>query len=54
MIYLGVNLVKHIIDVINNYKIGSKVGYFVIDNASNDDIMVETLSTCIYKLFIYL
>ncbi len=41
-------------EVINNYKIASKVGYFVIDNASNNDTMIETVSTCIYKLFICL
>jgi hypothetical protein len=36
--------------VINNYGIASKVGYFMMDNASNNDTMIEALSICMYGL----
>ena len=35
-------------EVINDYGIASKVGYFVMDNASNNDTMIEALSQCRY------
>ena len=38
-------------NVINDYGIASKVGYFMIDNASNNDTIIEALSTCKYILF---
>jgi hypothetical protein len=34
--------------VINDYRIASKVGYFIIDNTSNNDTIMEALSICIY------
>jgi hypothetical protein len=34
--------------VINDYRIASKVGYFIMDNASNNDTIMEALSICIY------
>jgi len=39
-------------EVINDYGIASKVGYFMMDNASNNDTMIEALSTRTYKQFI--
>ncbi len=35
--------------VINDYRIVSKVGYFMIDNASNNNIIIEALFASIYK-----
>jgi len=35
--------------VINDYGIVSKVGYFMMDNASNNDTMIEALSASMYK-----
>src|SRR5258708_14972872 len=36
--------------VINDYGIASKVGYFVMDNADNNDTMMVSLSKSLYKL----
>jgi hypothetical protein len=45
----GQNQAESIMEVINDYGIASKVGYFMMDNASNNDIMMESLSTRTYK-----
>jgi hypothetical protein len=45
----GQNLADSVIGIIDDYGIASKVGYFVMDNASNNDTMIEALSTCMYK-----
>ena len=37
--------------VINSYGIALKVGYFMMDNASNNDTIMEALSMCMYSLF---
>jgi hypothetical protein len=37
--------------IINEYGIASKVGYFMMDNAKNNDKMMEALSTCMHNLF---
>ena len=39
--------------VINDYGIVSKIRYFVIDNAGNNDTMMDTLSTCM-SFYIYI
>src|ERR1700736_2423191 len=44
----GQNQAESVIRVINDYGIALKVGYFVMDNASNNDTMIEALSTCTY------
>jgi hypothetical protein len=38
--------------VINDYGIASKVGYFMMDNADNNDTMMEALSIRTYNQFI--
>jgi hypothetical protein len=40
----GENQASLIIDIINEYGIASKVGYFVMDNATNNDTLVISLS----------
>jgi hypothetical protein len=40
----GENQAVEILDVINDYGIASKVGYFVMDNATNNDTMIKELS----------
>jgi hypothetical protein len=41
---------KHcIMEVINEYGIASKVGYFVMDNASNNDTMIVALSGLLWE-----
>jgi hypothetical protein len=41
--------------VINDYRIILKIGYFVIDNVRNNDIMIDALSTCMsfYMYMVY-
>jgi hypothetical protein len=48
----GHNIASCIMQAINDYGIASKVGYFMMDNADNNDKMMEALSMCIYKQFI--
>ncbi len=38
-------------EIISDYRIISKIRYFVIDNASNNNIIIEALSTYMYKQF---
>jgi hypothetical protein len=54
MVYLGLNQVEHVLKVISDYGIISKVGYFVIDNASNNNTIIEALSTCELLSALYL
>jgi hypothetical protein len=45
----GYNIANCIMQVINDYGIASKVGYFMMDNADNNDTMMEALSICMYN-----
>jgi hypothetical protein len=47
---LGQNQAEIIMKVISDYGIASKVGYFVMDNASNNNTMIEALSESSYAL----
>jgi hypothetical protein len=47
--HTGNNQAASIIEVINEYRIATKVGYFVMDNTSNNNTMMEALSQCMYK-----
>jgi hypothetical protein len=38
--------------VINNYRITLKVGYFIIDNTDNNNTIIEALSIRTYNRFI--
>ena len=42
--YIGENLALVVIEVIKDWAIGEKLGYLVIDNASNNDIMMQYIS----------
>ncbi|KFY19846.1 hypothetical protein V493_07817, partial [Pseudogymnoascus sp. VKM F-4281 (FW-2241)] len=42
------NQAASIMEVINDYGIASKVGYFMMDNASNNDTMIYALSTLLF------
>lgn len=44
--HTGANQAGLIFSVLEEYGILSKVGYFMMDNASNNDTMIEQLSTC--------
>lgn len=46
--HLGLNMADCIIEVINDYGIASKVGYFMTDNADNNGTMMKALSTRTY------
>jgi hypothetical protein len=47
----GHNIAGCVMQVINDYGVASKVGYFIIDNANNNDTMMEALSTRMYNQF---
>ncbi len=49
--YKGENLVLVLMEVIRDWEIIPKLGYMVIDNMLNNDIMIEALLTS--KCFIY-
>jgi hypothetical protein len=54
--YSGLNLVPVLMDVIRDWGIALKLGYIVMDNASNNDTMILALSTgrCfIWELYRY-
>lgn len=38
--------------VINDYRIASKVGYFIMDNTDNNKTIIEALSIYTYNQFI--
>jgi hypothetical protein len=44
----GENQASVVMDVIDEYGIASKIGYFVMDNASNNDTLVRSLSQRAY------
>ena len=44
--HTSVNQAGLIFSMLEEYGILSKVGYFMMDNASNNDTMIEELSTC--------
>jgi hypothetical protein len=48
----GQNITGCIMQVIDDYGIASKVGYFMMDNADNNDTMMEALSIRTYNQFI--
>jgi hypothetical protein len=52
--HTGTNMADCIMEVINEYGIASKVGYFVMDNADNNDTMIQALSICSYYYPYYL
>ena len=44
--HTGEHLASKIMEVVETYGIASKLGYFMMDNASNNDIMMFKLSLC--------
>ena len=45
------NIYMYIIDTIREYKLKDNLGYFVIDNATNNDTIIDTLLTSLYCEF---
>jgi hypothetical protein len=43
--YKGENLAKYVMEAITEYELQDKLGYFVMDNADNNDTIMVTLST---------
>ena len=43
---MGEQLAQVAIDMITDYGIAAKLGYFMIDNTSNNDTMMVELSIC--------
>jgi RimJ/RimL family protein N-acetyltransferase len=50
--HTGQNIASSIMQIINDYGVASKVGYFMMDNADNNDTMMEALSDCKYERLI--
>jgi hypothetical protein len=48
----GHNIAICVMQVINDYGIASKVGYFIMDNTDNNNTMMEALSIRMYNQFI--
>jgi hypothetical protein len=44
--YSGENQSQLVIEVIKEYRIACKVGYFMMDNAENNETMIRSLSLC--------
>ena len=47
----GPNIAGCIMQIVNDYGIASKVGYFMMDNADNNDTMMAALSPPTYHRF---
>ena len=47
----GENMSMYIIDTIREYKLKDNLGYFVIDNATNNDTMIDALLTSLRREF---
>jgi hypothetical protein len=45
-------LIPPVQELIRCYRLRLTVGYFMMDNADNNDTMMEALSICTYKQFI--
>ena len=44
----GVNIAQVVLNVVSEYKIGSRIGYFVLDNASSNDTAVDLILRTLY------
>jgi hypothetical protein len=42
--HIGEHLAIKIMEVVKDYRIALKLGYFIIDNTSNNDIMIIEIS----------
>ena len=42
--HLGLNMLKYVIKVLKDYDIIRNLGYFIIDNAPNNNIIITALS----------
>lgn len=49
--HTGENMASVVLKVIKDYKIGRKVGYFVLDNAANNDTCVEAIMKKLHPEF---
>ena len=53
--HTGENISEVIMDVVKDYGIASKLGYFMMDNATNNDIMMDFLSLSkSFLIYIYI
>jgi hypothetical protein len=49
--HLGENITRYVLEVLKEYDIIRNLGYFIINNVPNNDIMIITLSHSLYKDF---
>jgi hypothetical protein len=47
----GENMLRYILEVLKEYEITCNLGYFTIDNAPNNDIIIAILSLALRKEF---
>ena len=47
--YIGKNITPYVIEAIREYEIKKNLGYFVIDNANNNDTMLVELLLLLYR-----
>jgi hypothetical protein len=45
--HTGKNIAVHVLDIIASYEISSKLGYFTLDNAANNDTAMDTIGTAL-------
>ena len=46
--YGGANQAQIVLDVIGEYKIGGRIGYFMLDNVSSNDTAVDLILKMLY------
>jgi hypothetical protein len=49
--YIGLNISYYIFDIIKEYKLADKLGWFIIDNAADNDIIIQYLSLALRDYF---
>jgi hypothetical protein len=47
--HTGGNMAKYVMEVIKDYKIEKQLGYFIMDNADNNDTLIASLSTTLRR-----
>ena len=44
----GANIAQVVLNVVSKYRIGSRIRYFVLDNASSNDIAIDLILRTLY------
>jgi hypothetical protein len=46
--HTGTNIAQAVLNVVGEYRIGSRIGYFMLDNASSNDTAVDLILKTLY------